>query len=92
MDKTKNLSTMPYYKQINNVKYDRNLLSIALKMMSDDKNLQISEENIKILCEKSKDGGKITNCEKDTLNYIKDTYDLTSDAKLFCAKFLLSLD
>lgn len=86
-----NTKQMPYYKQIDNVKYDRNLLSAALKIMSEDRNLQISEENIKILCNMTKDGGKITDCEKDTLNYIKNNYDLTTDAKLFCDIFLISL-
>tara|TARA_B110001450_G_scaffold256524_1_gene287366 strand:+ start:4355 stop:4633 length:279 start_codon:yes stop_codon:yes gene_type:complete len=87
-----NTTQMPYYKQINNVKYDRNLLSAALKMMSEDRNLQISEDNIKKLCNMTKDGGKITDCEKDTLNYIKNNYDLTADAKLFCVTFLITLE
>lgn len=81
-------SSMPYYKQINNVKYDRSLLSRALTMMATDRNLQITEENMKYLCNSTRDGGKVTECEIKTLEYIIDKYDVSSGAKLLCLQFL----
>ena len=74
---------MPYYKQINNVRYDRKLLSKALKLMSEDRNLQITEEGIKQLWEEAQDGGRVTDCERKTLEYIVINYETTAGAKQF---------
>lgn len=81
-----------YYKQIDKKKYDKKLLSNALKFMAEDKNLQINEEKMRYLCNSTKDGGKITECEIDTLQYIRCKYDLTSGAKLLCLSFLRKLN
>ena len=88
MNELNSPSRMPYYKQIDNVKYDRGLLSRALKMMSEDRNLQITEENMRYLCNSTRDGGKVTECEIKTLGYIISKYDITSAAKLMCLQYL----
>lgn len=81
-------SSIPYYKQIDNTKYDRGLLSRALTMMATDRNLQITEENMRYLCNSTRDGGKVTECEIKTLEYIIVNYDVSSSAKLICTQFI----
>ena len=80
---TKNESEMPYYKQINNVKYDRKLLSIALRMMSEDRLLQINEDDMQKLWHEAEDGGRVTECEKQTLEYICNNYESSASAKSY---------
>jgi len=74
---------MPYYKQIDNVKYDRKLLSTALKMMSEDRLLQINLTDMEKLWHDAEDGGRITDCEKQTLEYICKNYETSAEAKHF---------
>jgi len=60
--------TGSYYKQIDGVKYDRELLEAAKKAQKTGK--QISRREAKELVEESQDAGRQTATEKTTLEYI----------------------
>ena len=72
-----------YYKQINNIKYDRSLLSAALITMGEHRNLEIDYNGMHDLWERASDGGKVTDCERETLKYIMNNYECTPSAKEF---------
>mgnify|MGYP001768005355 CR=1 FL=1 len=69
-----------YYKKINGKNYDKSMLDIAdgsTKRKGDGRiSLADSKKIIKII----KDGGKITDIEKRTINYILENYKLTETA------------
>ena len=81
-------STPSYYKQINGVKYDKSLLSTALFQMASDRNLSLNLESINLLWEKAQDGGRVTECEKNTLDYIITHLECTADAKMAMKSYL----
>ena len=81
-------STPSYYKQINGVKYDKSLLSTALFQMASDKNLSLNVESINLLWDKAQDGGRVTECEKNTLDYIITNLECTADAKMMMKSYL----
>ena len=79
-----------YYKQINGKKYDRSLLLLAENLVKGKGDGRISEDDMKKLYESASDGNKITDYEKDTLDYIVDNFKCTEKANkyLYQKKYL----
>eukprot|EP00930_Biecheleria_cincta_P075433 TRINITY_DN625_c1_g1_i1.p1 TRINITY_DN625_c1_g1~~TRINITY_DN625_c1_g1_i1.p1 ORF type:complete len:975 (+),score=327.07 TRINITY_DN625_c1_g1_i1:85-3009(+) len=76
-----------YYKQIDGVKYDRELLEHADEFAADG---QISDKDIKELWAEAEDGPGITDTERRTLEYIRSSgqYKLTKKAQDFLNKVM----
>jgi len=69
-----------YYKEIDGVKYDRELLELAESVAKDG---QVSHEDAKKLLESAKDGKGITQIEKDTLKHTLTALKYTDKAAEF---------
>ena len=69
-----------YYKTIKGIRYDRALLEAVDERISSQPEGRISEKNIGEIVELSKDGGRITETELETLKYISENYNLTPKA------------
>jgi len=69
-----------YYEIINDVKYDKELLDKARELITGRGDGRISEEDAKVLVEETKDGNKVTEIEKQTLQYILDNFNCTEPA------------
>lgn len=76
-----NTETTSYYKQINNVRYDRNLLALAYKLVSDNHHLHLDEDCMVKLWTTANDGGKVTDCETRTIQYIMKHFECTEQGK-----------
>ena len=72
--------TNQYYEIINDVKYDKELLDKARELITGRGDGRISEEDAKVLVEESKDGNKVTEIEKQTLQYIVENFNCTEPA------------
>jgi len=72
--------TEQYYEIINDVKYDKELLDKARELITGRGDGRISEEDAKILVEETKDGNKVTEIEKQTLQYIMENFNCTEPA------------
>ena len=72
--------TNQYYEIINDVKYDKELLDKARELITGRGDGRISEEDAKVLVEETKDGYKVTEIEKQTLQYIMDNFNCTEPA------------
>ena len=72
--------TNQYYEIINDVKYDKELLDKARELITGRGDGRISEEDAKILVEETKDGNKVTEIEKQTLQYIVENFNCTEPA------------
>jgi hypothetical protein len=70
-----------YYKQIDNVKYDRSLLLLADNLVKGRGDGRISDDDMKQLIKSAEDNNVITVCEKNTLYYILKNYNTTDKAK-----------
>jgi len=70
-----------YYKQIDNVKYDRSLLLLADNLVKGRGDGRISDDDMKQLIKSAEDNNVITVCEKNTLYYIVKNYNITDKAK-----------
>lgn len=70
-----------YYKQINNVKYDRSLLLLADNLVKGRGDGRISDDDMTQLIKSAEDNNVITDCEKNTLFYIVKNYNTTTKAK-----------
>lgn len=75
-----------YYKQINGKKYDRSLLLLAENLVKGKGDGRISEDDMKKLYESASDGNKITDYEKDTLDYIIENFKCTEKAKKYLSE------
>lgn len=75
-----NLAAMSYYKVINGVKYDKQLLDVAEELTTGKGDGRISEREIQLIVKLAKDGRGITPTEEATLHYIRATFKLTSTA------------
>lgn len=73
-------ANVSYYKQIDGVKYDRELLELAQSVAKDG---QVSHEDAQTLLEAAKDGKGITQIEKETLKYTMTTLKYTDKAAEF---------
>lgn len=69
-----------YYKTINGVQYDREMLEIADKATVGKGDGRISVEDAKELIKAVTDGGRYTDTEKTTMAYIRDNYKFTDEA------------
>ena len=69
-----------YYKTIKGIRYDRALLEAVDERISSQPEGRISEKNIGEIVELTKDGGRITETELETLKYISENYNLTPKA------------
>jgi len=74
-----------YYKQIDGVKYDRELLEMAEEFAKDG---QISYPEAKELWEDAQDGKGVTDTEKETLLYTLKTFKFTDKAAAFLRPLL----
>jgi hypothetical protein len=66
-----------YYKQINNVKYDRGLLDLADQLTQSERDGRISKADGAALAEARYDGGKSTKIENKTVAKIRREYNFT---------------
>ena len=71
---------MAYYKTIDGVKMDADLLDAAEKAVSGTGDGRISMEDAKDLLEKVKDGNTYSQVEKDTMKYIRENFKWTEKA------------
>lgn len=69
-----------YYKKIDGKNYDRSMLDIAEGSVKGKGDGRISLADAKNMIKLIKDGGKITDIERRTLNYILENYKLTETA------------
>jgi nucleoid-associated protein YgaU len=69
-----------YYKKINGRNYDKAMLDIAGKSVKGKGDGRISLADSRSIVKQISDGGKITDIEKRTLNYILENYTLTETA------------
>ncbi len=71
---------MAYYKVIDGVKYDRELITAAEEAVKGKGDGRISMEDAKILFQKVIDGDIYTDVEKDTMEYIRKNFKWTEAA------------
>jgi hypothetical protein len=69
-----------YYKVINGVQYDREMLAIADKATEGKGDGRISVDDARQLIKAVTDGGRYTDIEKTTMSYIRDNYKFTDEA------------
>ena len=69
-----------YYKTIDGVKYDRELLEAADTAVAGRGDGRISKADAATLLEQVKDGNSYTDVEKATVKYIRDNYKWTDEA------------
>lgn len=69
-----------YYKTINGIKYDREMLDVADQSVSGAGDGRISVEDAQNLLKTVKDGDTYTEIEKETMRYIRDHYKFTEAA------------
>ena len=72
-----------YYKTIDGVDYDRAMLETADKSIQGQGDGRISFDDAKTLVKNMEDGGKITEIEFQTLDYIYKNYKFTEPAVKF---------
>lgn len=69
-----------YYKEIDGVKYDRELLELADKLTEGQGDGRLSTDDAKKLYEQVCDGDSYTDVEKDTVKYLRENYKWTDAA------------
>jgi hypothetical protein len=75
-----------YYKQIDNKKYDKGMLDAADAGINGKTNIGIADA--KVIFQEAVDGDRITDCEYETLDYIKKNYSFTQPATTWLDKAL----
>eukprot|EP00928_Gymnodinium_smaydae_P013720 TRINITY_DN14984_c0_g2_i2.p1 TRINITY_DN14984_c0_g2~~TRINITY_DN14984_c0_g2_i2.p1 ORF type:complete len:624 (-),score=80.31 TRINITY_DN14984_c0_g2_i2:114-1889(-) len=78
-------SSASYYKTIDGVRYDRELLDLSFQLASDG---QLSEKDAMTLLEKAKDGRGLTEVEKRTLEYVLAHQKFTEKAREYMTSAL----
>jgi len=78
-----------YYKKIGGKNFDRAMLDIAEDSVAGKGDGRISLTDSRSIIKQIKDGGKITDIEKRTLNYILENYKLTETALKHIEKSLV---
>lgn len=78
-----------YYKQIDNIKYDRSLLLLADNLVKGQGDGRISDNDMMKLIKSAEDNNVITVCEKNTLYYIVKNYNTTDKAKQHLENYLI---
>lgn len=71
---------MAYYKTIDGVKYDGELIELADKLTSGAGDGRISQADAEQIFEAVKDGDSYTDIEKGTVKYLRDNYKWTDAA------------
>lgn len=71
---------MTYYKTIDGVKYKKELIELADKLVAGAGDGRLSQDDASKLLKGVKDGDVYTDVEKDTLNYLRDNYNWTDAA------------
>ncbi len=71
---------MGYYKTIDGVKYDGELLELAEQLTSGAGDGRLSKDDAAKLLEAVVDGNSYTDTEKETMSYIRDNYKWTEAA------------
>lgn len=71
---------MSYYKEIDGIKYDKELLEAADKAIAGRGDGRISLDDAQDLLAKVKDGNSYTDVEKATMAYVRDNYKWTEEA------------
>jgi len=64
-----------YYRTINGIKYDNNLLIMAEEYQSE----LLSDDQVWLLIEACSDGSNFTKIELETLNYISENYTFSEN-------------
>lgn len=77
-----------YYQQIDNIKYDRSLLLLADNLIKGRGDGRISDADMSQLIKSAEDNNIITECEKNTLIYISNKYNVTDKAKSHLEDYL----
>lgn len=80
-----------YYKKINGKNYDKAMLDIAGKSVKGKGDGRISLADSRNIIKQISDGGKVTDTEKRTLNYILENYTLTETALKHIEKSMADL-
>lgn len=75
-----------YYKTIDGVKYDRELLEAADEAVAGRGDGRISLSDAEKLLAEVKDGDSYTDCEKTTVKYIRENYKWTDEADTWFRK------
>jgi len=71
---------MSYYKTIDGIKYDAEIIELAEKLIAGAGDGRISMEDAKELLEAVMDGDSYTDIEKDTMAYVRDNFKWTEAA------------
>ncbi|MCB9223910.1 MAG: hypothetical protein R2780_12495 [Crocinitomicaceae bacterium] len=71
---------MAYYKTIDGIKYDGELLMLAEKLTSGKGDGRLSVDDANQIFASVKDGGTYTDIEKNTISYIRKNYNWTEAA------------
>lgn len=71
---------MGYYKTIDGVKYDGELIELAEKLTAGAGDGRISQADAEKLFNAVKDGDSYTDIEKDTVKYLRDNFKWTEAA------------
>ena len=71
---------MGYYRTIDGVKYDGELLKAAEDAVAGKGDGRISLKDAELLLEQVKDGNSYTDIEKETMSYIRDNFKWTDEA------------
>lgn len=71
---------MSYYKTIDGVKYDGEIIELADKLTQGGGDGRISKDDAAQLLDAVKDGDSYTDIEKDTMAYVRDNYKWTDAA------------
>ena len=71
---------MSYYTEINGKKYDKKILDLAGKLTTGRGDGRLSQSDAQQIFEAVRDGGNYTDVEKETVQYVRETYKWTDGA------------
>ena len=74
-----------FYKTIKDIRYDRALLEAADERILGRSSSRFSKKDAEDIIRLAKDGGRITEAELNTLNYIRENYNFTPNAAAWFA-------
>ena len=80
---TKKNNKLRYYRYLNGKKLNRDLLNTTIDKIELTNNKIINTNIINKLLNKLIDSNKITDVEKNTINYLKNKYEMTNNAKKY---------
>lgn len=74
---------MSYYRNIDGQKYDDGLIKVAEESVAGVGDGRVSFEDAQTIITMAKDGEKVTDIEKNTLQYIKANFKFTEKAETY---------